>query len=180
MAATTKSWPDFASRGLQMLFGIVVLGIAITLLKGHKQGALPASLAFAAVTGAVSVVAAGVCLAASRFDFIHEQLVAVIDGVVFLLNTAGGIFLAIKLKGVSCKIKANDYEDAKDMFDNNILCGGGVGHDMNRCYYATIGEWGIINRRCRQATADSAFMFLTALTLGIAAALAFLRMKKGR
>jgi hypothetical protein len=82
---------NFALRGFQALFGIVVLGLSITLIRGHNWGSLPASLGFGAFVGGISILAALIGLAATWFEFLGGLIGLVIDGMVALINIAGGV-----------------------------------------------------------------------------------------
>lgn len=78
-------------RGVQALFGIIVLGLSVTLIRGHHWGNLPAGLGYGALVGGLSFVAAFIGLAATWFDFLGGMVGLVIDGVVALVNLAGGV-----------------------------------------------------------------------------------------
>jgi hypothetical protein len=91
MTTTSSSLPILASRAFQALFSLVVLSFSIVLLKGHKEGTLPGSLCFAALVGLLSFIAALLSTAAYFRNFLNEQIANVIDGVILLLNLAGGI-----------------------------------------------------------------------------------------
>ena len=82
---------NFVLRGAQALFGIVVLGLSVTLIRGHHWGDLPASLGYGAFVGGLSFVAALIGLAATWFDFLGGIVGLVIDGIVALVNLAGGV-----------------------------------------------------------------------------------------
>ena len=91
MTTTSSPVPILASRAFQALFSLVVLGLSVVLLKGHREGALPDSLCFTALVGILSLVAALLGIAMCFRNFMSEQIANVIDGVVLLLNVAGGI-----------------------------------------------------------------------------------------
>jgi hypothetical protein len=82
---------NFALRGAQALFAIVVLGLSVTLIRGHQWGSLPSSLGFAAFVGGISFLAAIVGLAVTWFEFLGGVVGLAIDGVIALLNIACGI-----------------------------------------------------------------------------------------
>lgn len=91
-------------RGAQALFGIIVLGLSITLIRGHHWGGLPASLGYGAFVGGLSVLAALIGLAATWFDFLGGMIGLVIDAFVALINIAGGVVsLLISTTAVSTK-----------------------------------------------------------------------------
>jgi hypothetical protein len=91
MTTTSSPVPVLAFRAFQALFSLVVLSLSVVLLKGHREGVLPGSLCFAALVGILSLVTALLGIATSFRNFMNEQIANVIDGMVLLLNIAGGI-----------------------------------------------------------------------------------------
>lgn len=87
----TSPLVGFVLRGFQALFAIVVLGLSVTLIRGHHWGNLPAVLGFSAFVGGLSFLAALVGLAGSFFSFLEGTIGLIIDGVVAVINIAGGI-----------------------------------------------------------------------------------------
>jgi hypothetical protein len=85
---------NFVVRGFQALFGIVVLGISVSLIRGHHIGSLPASLGFSAVVGGVTILGAALGVAALFLSFLDGMVGLIIDAVVALINAAGGIVSA--------------------------------------------------------------------------------------
>jgi hypothetical protein len=90
-------------RGFQVLFGIVVLGISVALIRGHHWGSLPATLGFSAFVGGVTILGAAFGVAALFFSVLDGMLGLIIDTVVALINVAGGI--------VSASLGRNDISD---------------------------------------------------------------------
>lgn len=87
MAAIT----NFILRSFQALFAIVVIGLSVTLIRGHHWGNLPVVLGFSAFVGGLSFLTAIVGLAAAWFSFLEGTVGLIIDGVVAVINIAGGI-----------------------------------------------------------------------------------------
>jgi hypothetical protein len=91
--------------------------------------------------------------------------------------------MAIKLRGTTCNADKQHWNvrEYEKTFTNDILCGGIDKRisDITSCYYVQHGRVDKIEDRCRSAKADSAFMFLTAVTLMAVGVLTYLRMKKG-
>lgn len=93
--------------------------------------------------------------------------------------------MAIKLKGVKCQsvpvresynVKSNEWK----MITNNIICGGSKFRDERiDCFWFSRRPLNVLESRCKTSQADSAFMFLTAIVVIVAAVLGFSRMKKG-
>lgn len=91
--------------------------------------------------------------------------------------------MAIKLEGVQCKAGkvGNDWSKFRNigkLYMNDIICGGAKREDgRNYCFWGN--STGTLLSRCRMSQADSAFMFLTAIVVAVAAVFGFLRMKRG-
>jgi hypothetical protein len=85
---------NFVVRGFQVLFGIVVLGISVSLIRGHHWGGLPASLGFAAFVGGVTILGAAFGVAGLFFSFLDGLVGITIDAVVAVINAAGAIVSA--------------------------------------------------------------------------------------
>jgi hypothetical protein len=198
---------NFALRGAQALFAIVIIGLSVTLIRGHHWGSLPASLGFAAFVGGITFLAAIVGLVATWFEFLGGMVGLVIDGVVTLLNIACGIvrtsplliedrrnhaltvpkLFAIKLKGVSCKVSVYDLDNVVKL-DNNEWFNGGCKPASNGgtvCYteYSNRGnDKKVLDAylgHCREAQADTVFFFMTAIVMLVCGLMVWLRMKKG-
>lgn len=82
---------NLALRGFQLLFGIVVLGLSATLIAGHRWGGLPATLGFAAFVGAVIIIGSIIGIASKWVSMLEGKIGMLIDAVVALIATAGGI-----------------------------------------------------------------------------------------
>jgi hypothetical protein len=82
---------DAVLRGLQALFGIVVLGISVSLLRGNHWGSIPATLAFAAFIGGLTFLMAIISGLAHWKGILQGQVAVASDSLVALLNLAGGI-----------------------------------------------------------------------------------------
>lgn len=174
---------NFVLRGAQALFGIVVLGLSVTLIRGHHWGDLPASLGYGAFVGGLSFVAALIGLAATWFDFLGGIVGLVIDGIVALVNLAGGVLFAIKLKGVECK-EWSDMGNAWELVSNEWFNGGFQELGGHRYSWVQVNKSeqdfaDTILGHCRESQADTAFMFMTAVVVIVCALLVWLRMRKG-
>lgn len=82
---------NFAIRGFQALFAIIILGLSVDLVRGQKYGDLPATLGFAAFVGGVSIVAVVIGIASTWVEALQGIIGAGIDGVVAVINLAGGV-----------------------------------------------------------------------------------------
>ncbi|KAJ4383965.1 hypothetical protein N0V86_000809 [Didymella sp. IMI 355093] len=178
----------FAIRGTQALFAIIVFGLSCSLIKGHEEGTLPSTLGFAAFIGGLSFIAAILGIASHWLRILQGQLGLLVDPVVAGINLAGGILMAIKMKKVSCgDIESYGMDDGEqtglhDTLWNEIICGGVKkikGQRYPDCHYYTINDLGTTMSRCKMASADSAFMFLTAILVAGVATLGWMRLKRG-
>ncbi|KAH7402762.1 marvel domain-containing protein [Pyrenochaeta sp. MPI-SDFR-AT-0127] len=165
---------NFVVRGFQFLFAIIVLGLSVSLIRDHHWGNLPATLGFAAFVGGVSIVGALLGIAASWVTFLEGTIGLIIDGLVAIINVAGGILMAIKMKGAQCKDDGS-LENANKLVRNDMLNGGCI--DKETCYWFSDPDK--IVSHCRESQADFVFMFLIAALLAASALLTFLRMRKG-
>lgn len=82
---------NFAIRGFQGLFAIVILGLSVDLIRGHKIGDLPATLSFAAFAAGLSIVGVIIGVAATWVEILQGIIGAAIDGVVAVVNLAAGV-----------------------------------------------------------------------------------------
>lgn len=98
---------NFVVRGFQALFGIVVLGISISLIRGHHWGSLPSTLGFSAFVGGITILGAALGLAGVFFSSLDGMISIVADTAVTIINVAGGTVSAVRLSR-SCSILACD------------------------------------------------------------------------
>ncbi|UPX13861.1 uncharacterized protein EKO05_0004358 [Ascochyta rabiei] len=176
----------FALRGTQALFALVVFGLSTSLIRGHHLGSLSSTLGFAAFAGGLSFVGAVLGVAGQWTAVLQGQIGVLVDAVVAGINIAGGILMAVKLKGVKCvAISQRDasgdwgkHTNAYKLVTSDIICGGArKQNDDLECWW--YGKGGMLVSRCKMSQADSAFMFLTAIVVAAAAVIGFLRLKKG-
>ena len=78
-------------RAAEAVFGAVVLGLAITLIKGQGISKSPAATNYAAFVGGFTIVGALVGVAAVWVEVLQSVLGIAIDALVLLFNLAGGI-----------------------------------------------------------------------------------------
>jgi hypothetical protein len=93
-ATTIVNW---VLRAFQVLFGVVILGLSITLIRNHHLGTLPSVLGYAAFLGGFTIVAALVGFAATWVSLLEGFIGMAIDGVATILNLAGGIVRTLLL-----------------------------------------------------------------------------------
>jgi hypothetical protein len=97
MAFTKTLLPSCILRGLQALFAIIVLGLSVTLIKGHNPkhfsdvSHVPKLLPLAAGIGGLTLggAIAGFVLACT--EFLRGYFEIVIDFAVLLANLVGGV-----------------------------------------------------------------------------------------
>lgn len=86
--STIANW---ALRAAQGLFGIVILGLSVTLIRSHHWGDLPSSLGYSAFVGGITILAAGLGVVGSFVSFLQGFVGMAIDGVVAVASIVGGI-----------------------------------------------------------------------------------------
>jgi hypothetical protein len=162
-----------------------VLGLSIVLAKGQLLGHVPTTTGYAAFLGGLGIVS-GVFGIITVFVHIFDgNIPLVAEGLVMLLFIAGGVTMAIMIKGGQC----NDFEFTAT---NKIINCGGFATTKNgkTLWYDICGldqykntdgdeappEWiekaaKIMQQRCESATADYGLMFavvlFSALALGL-------------
>ncbi|KAI1595374.1 MARVEL domain containing protein [Pyrenophora tritici-repentis] len=111
---------SFVVRGLQAVFGIVVLGISVSLVRGHHWGSLPATLGFSAFVGGITILGAALGVAGIFLGFLDGTIAIVVDAVIALINLACGVEISSELRGYNCDIQA----DMPTFEASDIFCGG--------------------------------------------------------
>ncbi|KAF2254646.1 hypothetical protein BU26DRAFT_527666 [Trematosphaeria pertusa] len=168
-----------AVRGFQIIFAAVVTGLSIDLAKGHHWGGLPVTLGYVSFVGCISLLAGFAGVAAVFVSSLQGHIEMLMDGFIMLLNLAGGVLVAVKLKGVECK-DGDDQPNGLNILTNDLINGGKHGDD---CYWCSFDHDpklpSKLISRCKMNQADDAFMFLTVVVLLVSLTLTFLRMKKG-
>ena len=98
MAFTKTLIPLSILRGLQALFGIIVLGLSITLIKGHNpkhavpsMSDVPKLLPLAAGIGGITLAGSLIGFLLSWTEFLRGYFEVAIDIVILLANLVGGV-----------------------------------------------------------------------------------------
>ncbi|CAI6338750.1 unnamed protein product [Periconia digitata] len=170
----------FAIRGVQFLVAVIILGLSVNLVVEHKWGSLPATLGFTVFVSGISLVAVLAGFASIWVEKLQGKIGMIIDGVVALINVAGGALILIKLKDIDCKDESDTYR--YNVLQENDLLNGGcikVGKDIACLNMVEESRRSRLNGRCKQSQADAAFMFILVAALVGSATLAFLRLKRG-
>lgn len=91
--------------------------------------------------------------------------------------------MAVKLNGVKCSADEEDANNALKLVGNNIFTGGvRNGHTWFEYDAGYRGDKKAVNTilgHCKEAQADTVFMFLTAIVLLVSGVMLFLRARKG-
>jgi len=98
-------------RAFQMLFGIVVLGLSVTLIKDHNNhdydhdsdhtySAVPLILPIGAAIGALTLVAAVFSIAIAWTNFLREYIEMLVDVVIVVMNIVGGTVCLVRMMTV--------------------------------------------------------------------------------
>jgi hypothetical protein len=103
-------------RGVQILFAIVVIGLSVTLIKGHNDhngftGLFkpPTILPLAAAIGALSPVTAVFSLSVSWTDLLRECIEMLVDVVVIMANITGGTVCIVGMWKLGSVLTRTDY-----------------------------------------------------------------------
>ena len=96
MAFTKTLIPSSLLRTLQALFGIIVLGLSVTLIRGHNPlhwtvSKLPTLLPFSAAIGGLTVAGALLGFVLSWTEFLRGFFEIILDIAVLLANLVGGV-----------------------------------------------------------------------------------------
>ncbi|KAF2691648.1 hypothetical protein K458DRAFT_285832, partial [Lentithecium fluviatile CBS 122367] len=178
--------------GFQLLFSVIVLGLSIGLLRGQGPGdegysSTPITIRFAVFVGAISLVTGFIGVAAEWVSALQGKIMLVIDGIITVINIAGGVVSAIlHLTSNIGNAKCSDTSilNQLKLYDNDLFNGGchriktTDGGDVTVCSNDG-GRAKYLNSRCKETQADSVFMFFTVAILLARATMTYLRMKKG-
>jgi len=162
-------------RSVQAVFAAVVLGLAAAIVKDQIVGSNP-TVSYAAFTGGFGMIAAFVGFAALFIEPLSGLVMSAVDALASLLFLAGGIAIAVKLRGINCSSKSQ--LNWANMSYNDMLNGGCLKvQGEKRCAYAD--DRGKLMSRCKEVQADSIFQFFSFLICISCAVLALLAMKRG-
>ncbi|KAF2022050.1 hypothetical protein BU24DRAFT_404967 [Aaosphaeria arxii CBS 175.79] len=157
----------FGLRAFQGIFAIVVLGLSVTLIKGQGIGSYPASFGYAAFVGGITILGAILGGAAAVFDQFQGIMTMAMDGLLILINLAGGI-----IKNADCQ--DTTLENRAKLYENPFFNGGCLNAKNARDICWNLGDRiHYLNSRCRESTADCAFMLLIAILLLATVAVTF-------
>ncbi|KAH7406150.1 marvel domain-containing protein [Phaeosphaeria sp. MPI-PUGE-AT-0046c] len=179
--STIANW---ALRAAQALFGIVILGLSVTLIRGHHWGSLPSSLGYSAFVGGITILAALIGVAGTFVSLLEGLVGMAIDVVVAIASIVGGIVLVIKLKGVNCKLNMDNLSNAADLALNELFNGGCHDAKSGMCWI-NVQPWSdnkmikSLEGHCRESKADMVFMFITGGLFLVTALLIFLKQRRG-
>ncbi|KAF2795697.1 hypothetical protein K505DRAFT_348446 [Melanomma pulvis-pyrius CBS 109.77] len=166
-----------ALRGAQLLFSVVVLGLSVSLIRDHKYGSLPVPLGYAAFVGGITVLGAFIGIASAWVELLQGIIGAGIDAFLLLINVAGGIIFAYKMRGTDCSRTDPEYLVQK-LNPINLLNGGCDTQDGITLCWWQIANPKKLNSHCRESQADSVFMFLTVIILIACLTMTFLHQKR--
>ncbi|KAF2110034.1 marvel domain-containing protein [Lophiotrema nucula] len=157
---------NLALRGFQVIFAVIVLALSVDLIKKNPENKVPAIHGYAAFVGAVSLVAAFIGIAAHFISFLEGIISSLVDGFIILVNIAGGIVVAYTIRGIKCSTASStreEFENARKLAFNSLI---GCKHpqDVKKCPGAYSGSRVDVIGRCKENQADTAFLFLTAIT----------------
>jgi len=181
-----------ATRGLQMVFSAAILGVSVQLAKGQLLGHIPTTTGYAAFLGGLGLIAGAYGLVNVFIPLFEGTpiLNIAIDGFVTLLFLAGGIVVAIAIKGGKCGL-----QDIEFLLKNKLInCGAtfetvqGTEFSAGLCGYNPklstndlgLAEIKALRNRCDEFTADYGLMFAVAILSILAIVMGLAWRKKGR
>lgn len=104
----------------------------------------------------------------------------IVDGFLILANLAGGVLLAVQLQNAKCDKFLYDYTGK--VKENNVFLAGCTEKFQrdDKClrFFGTHDGVDFVEGRCKAATADTAFMFLTLVVIAVATTLLFLSRRR--
>ncbi|KAK3217433.1 hypothetical protein GRF29_1g3057418 [Pseudopithomyces chartarum] len=171
---------NFVLRGFQLVFASVVLGLSVSLVRAQAEGSnSPISLRYASFVGGLTFIAAIIGIAAEWVSVLQGKVGLLIDGIVTLVNVAGGVLLAIQIGGAKCSDKSDRYR-FDVLLKNHLFTGGCAKTDdgVEICYNWLPGRENQLNARCMMCQADTVFMFFIVAVLLASGTMSFLRMKR--
>ncbi|KAF1984232.1 hypothetical protein K402DRAFT_406202 [Aulographum hederae CBS 113979] len=158
-------------RSVQIIFAAVSLGLAVGVLTSINDFSnwdsvyKPTQLTYAAFCGGFGIFAGLVGFVAIFFDKLDGIVTWVIDGLAALFFLAGGIAVAVAMKGVTC----TDYTKEYCYTDDN---------DRPECQKLPYGDK--LQGWCQMIEADAAFLFLAFIVCVGVFGLSFAMHRKGR
>ncbi|KAF2430239.1 hypothetical protein EJ08DRAFT_660972 [Tothia fuscella] len=144
-------------RAFQLLFSIIVLGLSISLIKGQHVGGAPIRQGYSAFAGALGMVAAIYGLVVVFVESLAFGGIVswAVDGFTSLALLAGGIIMALGLRGTKCG-------DQYTLYKNELIAGGNVPWKSGTAGYYH-GDPAMLKKRCTQNTAEVSFEFLACI-----------------
>ncbi|GAB7362918.1 hypothetical protein MBLNU230_g3219t1 [Neophaeotheca triangularis] len=118
---------SFVLRGLQLIFGAIVLGLSIRAIQWQRTGSAPATTSYSAFAGAFCMLVALVGIAAVWIHKLAGLIMAGIDTLASILLVAGGIAFAVGMRGIDCgnlTTEINGEEHIIDGRSRGLISGG--------------------------------------------------------
>lgn len=148
-------------RFVQLIFAAIVLGLSVSLAKGQapsefKAPGVPATTGYSSFAGGFGMLIALIGFISIFVEFLQGIVMLVLDTLGSLIFLAGGIAVAVGLRGVSCGNSVDTY--------NNNLLNGGLSSISKLKVDGFKLAWKDVDQRksrCQMDEADSAFMFMS-------------------
>ncbi|KAF2669646.1 hypothetical protein BT63DRAFT_425327 [Microthyrium microscopicum] len=168
-------------RFFQIIFSAVILGLSINLAKGQAVGKVPATTGYGSFTGAFGIIAGTIGVAAIFVELLDGVISWVIDILAALITVASGIAFTLALKGTNCG-------SVVTLYDKSVLNCGTVEYQGTTFWTCgaqnSNGKEEIksavdsIESRCRMATADEVFMYMTFAVVVAALVVSFMNKRR--
>ncbi|KAL9077221.1 MAG: hypothetical protein Q9161_000487 [Pseudevernia consocians] len=159
------SIPNMALRGLEVFFAILVLGLSGHLVASQAYGGAPSSTNYNVFLGIWLLVIAFIGLAASFVSALGGVVMTALDALSVLFAFAGGVAYAAKLGAHSCHRLS--YTSTNVVINGGIDPAGKISPAVN------------LANRCREAQADTAFIWFAFAAFCATFALSFLAWRRG-
>ncbi|EAA32654.1 hypothetical protein GE21DRAFT_6701 [Neurospora crassa] len=169
-------------RGLQILFGAVIVGLSAQFITAQKVGSAATTTQYSVFTGTYAILEGFLGIVALFLSSFPDIVVLGADAIGALVLLAGGIAWAVETRGFSC----TDPTKAKKILDNNLLNQGKRKYKGDWYYGILYGDpsaetaWSRLQSSCKKGLADEVFQFLAFAVLVVLLVVGWIRWRKGR
>ncbi|KAJ9150418.1 hypothetical protein NKR23_g3686 [Pleurostoma richardsiae] len=170
--AVSLSLVAIVTRAFQIIFGAVILGISVTLIKAQVYGDAPVTTKYSAFCGAFAIFVGLTGLLLLFVESIPFVIALGIDALGTVLLLAAGIAWAVGLRGVNCNLGSHDDERWVNLFKCSLINEGRKGDNVGVGFGKSTGEaFNAVKANCQRARVGEVFCFLS---VGFLLALLFL------
>ncbi|CAF9939051.1 MAG: hypothetical protein HETSPECPRED_001464 [Heterodermia speciosa] len=164
---------NLALRGAQIFFGILILGLSGHLVASQRYGGAPATTNYEVFVGILCLLVALIGVAASFISAIGGVILFALDALTCLFLFAGGVAFAARIP-LHCGCN-QPHSQCTHLTNNNIVNGGVTTVDGHHVVDPNVNRVD----RCRQAQADTAFIWFAWAAFVATALFSFLAWRRG-